>query len=279
MLMFSRANAAVRSNWPEYLMEAAGLAIIMLVSACITVFAQTHLPDGWPGLPRRMVEGIAIAGTVVALVYSPWGLRSGAHYNPAVTLTFFTLGRVRPVDALLYVVFQFGGAIFGIFVAGLFLGSLLKEPPTVWIVTQPGAHGVFVAFLAEFGIAFLTMETILLTGGLLRLSRFTGVFIGVLIFLFVSFEAPISGFSMNPARSFGSAVVSGHWTAFWIYVLAPPAGMLAAASLNRMMSAWPSTSCTKLVRNGSQRCIHCGFTPSDIVEPSRLNSLCKIRRD
>ena len=226
-----------------------------------------------------MVEGIAIASTVVALVYSPWGLRSGAHYNPAVTITFFALGRVTQVDAILYVLFQFGGAILGILVAGLLLGSLLKEPPTVWIVTQPGAHGVFVAFLAEFGIALLTMETILLTGGLLRLSRFTGVFVGVLIFLFVSFEAPISGFSMNPARSFGSAVVSGHWTAFWVYIFAPPAGMLAAALLHRMMPAGPSMNCTKLVRNSSQRCIHCGFTPSDSVVPSPLNAPCKIRRD
>jgi aquaporin Z len=259
--MLGHLQKAIRQNWPEYLMEAAGLGIILFVSAAITVFAQTVPPSGWPGLPRRMLEGLAIAGTTVTLVYSPWGLRSGAHYNPAVTITFCALRRVKPVDAVFYVLFQFMGAVAGILIAGLLIGSLLTDPPTTWIVTQPGSYGITVALASELAIACLTMGTILTISGRPFLARFTGVFVGVLIFVYISFEAPLSGFSMNPARSFGSAVVSGHWTAFWIYVFAPTAGMLVAAGLNRLLSARPEDACAKLVRNGSQRCIHCGSVP------------------
>lgn len=267
--MLGQIQEAIRQNWPEYLMEAAGLAIILFVSAAITVFAQTVPPSWWPGLPRRMLEGLAIAGTAVTLVYSPWGLRSGAHYNPAVTITFCALGRVKPVDAVFYVFFQFMGAVAGILVAGLLIGSLLTDPPTTWIVTQPGLYGIPVALASELAIACLTMGTILTTSGRPLLARFTGVFVGALIFVYISIEAPLSGFSMNPARSFGSAVVSGHWTAFWIYIFAPPAGMLASAGIYRMLSPRRVATCAKVVRNGSQRCIHCGFVPGTTATSDR----------
>jgi aquaporin Z len=270
--MLRDVQKAARENWPEYLMEAAGLAIILFVSAAITVFAQTVPPSEWPGLPRRMLEGLVIAGTAVTLVYSPWGLRSGAHYNPAVTITFFALGRVKLVDAAFYVLFQSMGAVVGILVAGLLIGTLLTDPPTTWIVTQPGSYGILVALASELAIACLTMGTILTTGGRPFLARFTGVFAGVLIFLYVSFEAPLSGFSMNPARSFGSAVVSGYWAAFWIYVFAPPAGMLAAAGTYRLLSVRPEATCAKIVRNGAQRCIHCGFVPGTTTTSDRVLS-------
>ena len=267
---------ALREHWPEYLIEAAGLGVIMLVSASIAVVAQTLLPAAWPPLPRRIVQGLTIAGTGASLVYSPWGMRSGAHFNPSVTLTFLVLGRVKAVDAAYYMIFQVMGGLAGISVAGLLLGSLLRDPPTLWIVTRPGAHGVLVALVAEFFVAFLAMETILVTGAFPGVSKFTGVFVAMLVFLFVSFESPLSGFSMNPARSFGSAAVSGQWTALWIYVLAPPSGMLAAALLKRSLRWAPSSNCAKLVRNGSQRCIHCGYTPSLGAGPADLERRCKI---
>jgi len=252
---------ALREHWPEYLLEALGLAIIMLVSVGVTVFAEVFLPHQWPNLARRIVEGLAIAGTVITLVYSPLGLRSGAHYNPAVTLTFLTLGRVKRADAAFYVASQFAGAALGILLAGLLLGSPAREPPVMWIVTQPGLYGATVAFAAEFAISFLLMEVVLVTGGSSSLSRFTGVFVGTLVFLYVCFEAPLSGFGMNPARSFASAAASGSWKAFWIYLSAPPAGMLAAAALTRSLRTLPLINCAKLIHDDAYRCIHCGFVP------------------
>ena len=242
----------LRAHWPEYLIEAWGMAVLLLVSGLITAVTETGLRF-WPGGARRVVEGVAIASTVIGLTYSPWGRRSGAHFNPAVTVTFLALGRVKLRDALYYSLFQVIGALLGLLLAGLILGATLREPPVRWIVTQPGAHGIAVAFAAEFIIAWILMTTILWVGGNGRLQRATGLFAGGLVFLFICFEAPLSGFSMNPARTFASATAAGSWTAFWIYLVAPPTGMLTAAFAARYFTKIPMLACAKLVHDGSTR--------------------------
>lgn len=158
--------------------------------------------------------------------------------------------------------FQVTGALLGLLLAGLILGMSLREPPVRWIVTQPGAHGIAVAFAAEFAIAWILMTTILWVGGNPRLMRATGWFTGGLVFLYICFEAPLSGFSMNPARTFASAAASGSWTAFWVYLVAPPAGMLTAALAVRDFTRIPMLACAKLVHDRSTRCIHCGYIPA-----------------
>lgn len=84
----------LRAHWPEYLIEAWGMAVLLLVSGLVTAVTETGLRS-WPAGARRIVEGVAISSTVIGLVYSPWGRRSGAHFNPAVTVAFLALGRVR----------------------------------------------------------------------------------------------------------------------------------------------------------------------------------------
>lgn len=243
-------------------MEAAGLALIVLVSAAATVLVETRLGQSWPGSARRAIEGVAIAGTLVGLIYSPWGRQSGAHFNPAVTLTFLALGRVKRWDAVFYSAAHFAGALAGIVLAGLILGMPLRRPPVTWIVTEPGAAGIGVAFAAEFAISGLLMTTILSVGGSAAFARFTGVAAGTLVFLYICFEAPLSGFSMNPARTFASAAAADRWAYFWIYALAPLAGMLTAALINRRAGILPMMACAKLIHDSSTRCIHCGFTPA-----------------
>ena len=105
------------------------------------------------------------------------------------------------------------------------------------------------------------MSTVLTAGGIPALAPFVGVFAACLVFLFICVEAPLSGFSMNPARSLASALSAGVWTGFWIYVLAPPAGMLAAALVNRSLPGLPCTRCAKVQGSTQQRCIHCGYEP------------------
>ena len=108
-------------HWPEYLIEAAGLGLFML-SACVFGVLLFHpsspvvaaIPDS---ILRRVLMGAAMGSTAVAIIYSPWGKRSGAHVNPATTLAFFRLGKVKPVDALFYVVAQFAGGVAGTLVA------------------------------------------------------------------------------------------------------------------------------------------------------------------
>src|SRR5919109_907935 len=129
----------------EYLIEAAALATFM-VSACVfgtMIFhpaspARGVLHEPWM---RRAVMGVLMGLTAVAIIYSPWGKRSGAHMNPALTVTFFRLGRVAPRDAAHYVAAQFAGAILGVLIARLLVGAPLADPAVHYVVTRPGMAG------------------------------------------------------------------------------------------------------------------------------------------
>jgi aquaporin Z len=72
------------------------------------------------------------------------------------------------------------------------------------------------------------MTTVLYTNSTKKLSRHTASFVALLIAVFITFEAPYSGMSMNPARTFASAIIAAQWKSFWLYCIAPPLGMLMA---------------------------------------------------
>src|SRR5262249_23077365 len=142
-----------------------------------------RLPD--PGL-RRLLMGLAMGGTAVALNYSGWGKQSGAHYNPVVTLTFLRLGRISPRDASAYVAAQFAGAVLGVFAAGLLAGPLVADASVRYAVTVPGPLGQGVAFAAELVISFLLMTVVLRASSDPRYARFTGLFAGLLVATFIT---------------------------------------------------------------------------------------------
>jgi aquaporin Z len=245
----------------EYLMEAALLGIFM-ISACAFVVLLDYpsspvrlaLPD--VGL-RRLLIGLAMGSTAVALIYSPWGMQSGAHFNPATTLTFFRLGKVRRRDAIAYIGAQFAGAAAGVGVAWAILGARLADPATHFAATVPGPTGIAVAFLAEVVISFLLMSVVLRVSNHGRFARYTGLCAGMMVALFITVEGPLSGMSMNPARTLGSALFAREWTALWIYFLAPPAGMLAAAELYLRQRGREAVFCAKLHHQNRKRCIFC----------------------
>src|SRR3712207_3420431 len=253
---------ALKHHWPEYLSEAAGLGAFM-VSAC--AFAALLFHPASPVVSgvesettRRVLMGAAMGLTNVLLVYSPWGMRSGAHNNPAVTLAFFRLGKVRGADALFYVLAQFAGGVAGVSLAALVLGDVLADEKVNYVVTVPGSPGVAAAFAAEVFISFVLMSVVLRASNHARLARWTGVLAGLLVALYVSVEAPVSGMSMNPARTFGSAVSAHVWTALWVYFTAPLAGMLLAAEL--FTRAGGRAACAKLHHHDRRRCIfNCNF--------------------
>jgi aquaporin Z len=95
---------ALRRHWPEYLMEAAGLGLFMVsagVCATLLWYPGSPLADAVPdGVGRRAVMGLIMGLTAIAIIYSPWDQQSGAHLNPALTLTFWRLGKVAGWDAL-----------------------------------------------------------------------------------------------------------------------------------------------------------------------------------
>jgi aquaporin Z len=250
---------ALRQHWPEYLIEAAGLGLFM-VSACVfaTVLEHPKSPirqTVMSAMLRRIPMGLAMGLTAVAIVYSRWGQRSGAHLNPAVTLTFWRLGKVKAWDALLYVAAQFVGAIAGVGLAAAVLGRRLADPAVNYAATVPGTGGAVVAFGAELLMTFALMMVILIVTNRPGLNRFTGLFAGTLVATYIVFEAPVSGMSLNPARTLGSAVHAHAWTALWVYFVAPLLGMLAAAQLYVSIRGLDAVLCAKLHHETPQRCI------------------------
>jgi aquaporin Z len=241
------------------MLEGLGVAIFVLAAGVAAVLIEapdsplrSRLPDG---RTRLLVMGLAMGTTVVALVYSPLGARSGGHFNPAVTLAFFRLGKVRPADAAAYVLAQFAGGVAGTLVAGALLGAAFRDPPVRAVTTVPGAAGAAAAFAAEAAMTFVQMSVILLASNHRRLSSCTGVLAAALVALYITIEAPVSGMSLNPARSFGPALAAGALDSFWIYLLAPPLGMLAAAETFARRRGVRAVLCAKLYHGTAARCI------------------------
>jgi aquaporin Z len=103
---------------------------------------------------RRFLGGMAMGLTAVLLIYSPFGRRSGAHMNPATTLTFYRLGKVGSWDAVFYLMSQFAGGVVGTLVAFSILGRALSYPNVNFAITRPGMSGISTAFIAEIFITF-----------------------------------------------------------------------------------------------------------------------------
>src|SRR3974390_2224276 len=159
------AKQALTQHWPEYMIEGVCLGLFM-ISACAFSALLEH-----PASPvrasvtnanvRRFLIGLAMGLTAVLLIYSPLGRRSGAHMNPATTLTFFRLGKVERWDAAFYVLSQFVGGVLGTLVAFLALGRTLAHREVNFAITRPGMQGIAIAFVAEVFITFLLMTVIL----------------------------------------------------------------------------------------------------------------------
>lgn len=253
---------ALRAHWPEYVCEAIELCLFMISAGFFTILLE------YPSSPvrntiadpfvRRMLIGIAMGTTAIAIVFSPLGKRSGAHFNPAVTLTFWRLGKVKGWDAFFYVIAQFLGGIAGVAIVALFSHAMLSHPTVKFVATLPGPHGAGIAFAGELVIAFLLMTVVLHVSNTPHLARFTGVFAGCLVAIYITFEAPLSGMSMNPARTFGSACVGHLWTALWIYFAAPVIAMQLAATL--YLRTKRKVYCAKYHHHNNARCIfNCRF--------------------
>ncbi|MCI0528373.1 MAG: aquaporin [Nitrospira sp.] len=255
---------ALRRHWPEYLMEAAGLGIFMISAGLFGTILE------YPGSPihqvipdpllRRFLMGLAMGLTAISIVYSPWGKQSGAHLNPSFTLTFFRLGKVEPWDTFFYIFAQFAGGLVGVWLIAAALGHGFIHPPVFYVTTTPGPGGSGIAFLAELVISFILMMVVLIVSNTKHLGRFTGLFAGFLVATYITVEAPLSGMSMNPARTFASALPDQLWTALWIYFTAPPLGMLLAAEVYVRLKGIQGVFCAKLHHHNDKRCIfRCGY--------------------
>src|SRR5262245_36301508 len=239
-------------------MEGAELGAFML-STCIcgTLIYSNQSPLKSLALSpvfESSLMGIAMATTAFLVIQSPFGRRSGAHFNPAVTLTFFWLGRMHRWDAALYFAAHFVGAVAGVLVAREIVGLPLSAPPVQYMVTLPGKYGSAAAFAVEFLLSVLLMSTVLYTSNHRRFVRFTPALVALLTVLYFVLSSSISGFSVNPARSFSSALFAWIWLGIWIYLSAPCLGMLTAAALYIKWRGTDRVYCAKVCHDMRSRC-------------------------
>jgi aquaporin Z len=129
------------------------------------------------------------------------------------------------------IIFQFTGGTIAVFMMQWIIGNALIDPPVNSVATIPGKAGIWIAFIFEFIIGFITMSVVLFTSTSTGLKKYSRIFASCLVCCWVIVAAPYSGFGMNPARSFASALADHNWTAFWIYLFVPVVSMLLASEL------------------------------------------------
>jgi len=207
------------------------------------VFAGTGaiiINDVSGGAVTSVGIGLTFGLIVLAMIYAI-GDVSGAHLNPAVTLGFFVGRRLEAKMVLPYVLSQLSGAL----AASLLLRALFPQHLTLGLTAPTGP--ALQSFILEIILTALLMFVILnVSEGAKERGITAGIAVGAVIGLEALFAGPISGASMNPARSFAPALVSQHFANLWIYLVAPITGALLAVAGCRCVRK----DCCSVVRNG-----------------------------
>jgi aquaporin Z len=226
-------KSALPAHGDLFLAELIGTAILVLVGLSLVIFmfgAGTPMARLIPDEAlRRLVTGFLFGSTGALIALSPIGKVSGAHINPVVSLGFFLVGKLHAPAACGYICAQLAGGLLGALPL-LAWGAMGRSVSFGATVPGPG-YSTSQALFGEV-ITTFAMVTLLYLFLSFRESRpFTPALFPVLYAVMVCLEAPISGTSTNPARSFGPSIVSGSWQAWWIYWVGPLVGMIAAVAL------------------------------------------------
>jgi len=199
------------------------------LAECIGTFALVFagcgaivVDQGYGGLLGHVGISMVFGLVVMAMIYS-LGNISGAHINPAVTIAFVLAGRLDRQVAVPYIASQFAGAV----AAALLLRLLFPEHPTLG-ATMP-AGSLAQSFVLEAVLSFLLMLVILnVSTGHQEKGIMAGVAVGGTVAFGALLGGPVSGASMNPARSLGPALIAGEPGTLWLYLLAPVIGTAMA---------------------------------------------------
>lgn len=204
--------------------EALGTFFLVLIGpGAAMVDAHTEGAIGHAGV------ALAFAFVVVAMIYA-LGHISGAHINPAVTVAFWSAGRFPGREVLSYVLAQCAGAVLASLTLRGVLGPVGHLGATLPVV------GVGGSLVIEWLLSFVLMLVIMAVATDERVaSGFAGIAVGLTVGFCAMMGGPLTGASMNPARSLGPAVAGGIWAAHWLYWVAPLTGMLAAARVYELL--------------------------------------------
>ena len=229
--------------WMLLTAELIGTALLIGVGLSIVImdFGQGSPLIQWvpsEGL-RRLLTGFLFGSTGALIALSPLGKESGAHINPAVTLGFWLMGKLGTRLALGYLLAQLIGAVVG---ALPLLAWGIMGRSIAFGATIPGAaYGTGWALVGETATTFTLIFGLFFFLQHRRLRAFTPALFPFLYAAMVFLEANVSGTSTNPARSFGPAVISGQWHAWWVYWLGPLLGTLIGVTVYRLSGRYWST--------------------------------------
>ncbi len=213
-----------------YLSEFIGTALLVLIGLSVVIFINgkgspviKFIPD--PDITRA-ITGFLFGTTGCLITISPVGKISGAHINPVVSIAFWLRNNMQFKNMIGFIIAQMAGAAIGCLPL-LFWGGQGKSMD--YGATVP--LQIDAAFIGEIWTTFVLIAVIIFFTSHNRIKNFTPFMMPVIYCVMVWLEAPISGTSTNPARSFGPALLSTLWRGYWLYWLAPVVGMLLAVLL------------------------------------------------
>lgn len=264
----------VISHWPEYASELIGTAF--LVFCVVTVVAWmlgsgSPVPSLIPSLGLRLlITGLLLGGAGSLVAVTPPGRLSGAHLNPAASVSFWVGGRMQPQDLPGYIAGQCIGAVLGAAPGVMLWGGLARSVGDA--VNQPGPNvSALGALGGELAATFALTLVVFICLSHPRTVRWTPVGAMFAVGVLVWADANFSGASMNPARSLGPAVIAGTLRNYWVYVVGPIAGASAAAAAHRWLTPF-ETRTGKIFHTRHYRSIFTG--PAD----HRANEHVRARR-
>ena len=188
----------------------------MVYFGCLSLAIATITGVANPFVP------FIFGGTVCIMIYCV-GPISNAHFNPAVTIAFWSLKRITPTQVLVYLAAEVSAALFACFLIGLTVGAEHRYGATS--IAGPLLGGLIIEFLLTFCLMFV----IVAVTDRRAWNQFAGIAIGLAVTLGALVGGGISGASMNPARTLGPAIFSGNYENLWVYMVVPPLGAVSAA--------------------------------------------------
>jgi aquaporin Z len=216
--------------WRKFFAEMIGTALLLMVGLSIVILmfgSGSPLAEWIPNIKlRQAITGFLFGGTGALIAISTLGKESGAHINPAVTMSFWLFRKIDSRTALIYVAAQLTGAVIG--TLPLLLWGQFGQSISFGATTPGASYTTQNALLGEVITTFTMVSLLAIFLGFRQIRPYTPALFPFLYAIMVPLEADISGISTNPARSFGPAVISGTWDSWWIYWVGPLAGALLA---------------------------------------------------